>query len=101
MTNKAACLSNLGRIYLSQEKHEKALEIFNKTLRIDEQLEDNFGKASDLNSIGRIYEILGDYDKALQSYEETLSIFKQLGQAQYAEVVEKNIDNLRRKIEKN
>ena len=100
LTNKAACLSNLGRIYLSQEKHEKALEIFNETLRIDEKLEDGFGKASDLNSIGGIYEILGDYDKAIQNYEETYKIFNQLGQAQYADVVRANIDNLREKLDK-
>ncbi|MFX1310411.1 MAG: tetratricopeptide repeat protein [Promethearchaeota archaeon] len=100
LTNKAACLNNLGRIYLSQEKYEKALELFNKTLSIDEQLGDQFGKASDLNSIGRIYELIGKFDKALQNYEETLNLFNQLGQAQYADVVKANIENLRKKIEK-
>ena len=100
LTNRAACLNNLGRIYLSQENYEKALELFNETLRIDEQLNDQFGKASDLNSIGKIYEILGEYDKALQNYEETCTIFNQLGQAQYADVVKANIDNLRAKLDK-
>ncbi|MFX1394236.1 MAG: tetratricopeptide repeat protein [Promethearchaeota archaeon] len=100
LANNAACLSNLGRIYLSQEKYEKALETFNETLRVDEQLEDDFGKASDLNSIGRIYELIGKFDKALQNYEETLNIFNQIGQAQYADVVKANIDNLKKKIEK-
>ncbi len=101
LVNRAACLNNLGRIYLTEENHEKALQLFTETLRIDEQLGDNFGKASDLNSIGRIYEILGDFDKALQNYEETFNIFNQLDQAQYAEIVKANIDNLKKKIEKN
>ncbi len=101
LTNRAACLNNLGRIYLSQENYEKSLELFNETLQIDEQLNDQFGKASDLNSIGRVYETLGEYSKALQNYEETYQIFIKLGQAQYAEVVKANIDNLREKLDKN
>ncbi len=98
LNNKAAILSNIGNIHEKRSNFDNALKIYADALQIEEQIEDSLGKATDLVNIGRIYEKRSQYQIALEKYEAALQIFQQMGQAQYIEVIQKNINELRSKI---
>lgn len=97
-SNKAATLSNIGRIYESQGNYNKALEIYEEAFEIDKQIGDPYGAISDLNNIGRIYETIGDFHEVLTRYEGDLQISTQIGQNQYIEMIQKKITELESKI---
>jgi tetratricopeptide (TPR) repeat protein len=98
LTNRAACLSNIGKIYEKLGHYDIALDTYRKTLEIDEQLSDLMGKASDLSNIGKIYEITNNFNEALTYYKEALEFFNQLGQKEYAESIQTVINKLLEKI---
>jgi len=77
-------------------KPEKALEYYEESLKIDEELKDKRGKATDLNNIGSVYKQWGKPEKALEYYEESLAIFEELGDVQSAETVNENIRSITR-----
>jgi tetratricopeptide (TPR) repeat protein len=97
LPNRAACLSNIGKIYEKFENYNIALNIYKQTLEIDEELGDFMSKASDFNNIGKIYEIRGQFKEAIKNYKQAIDLFNQLGQKQYVEFIQENIDKLREK----
>jgi len=54
-------------------------------------------KASDFNNIGKIFEIQGQFKEAIKNYKQAIDLFNQLGQKQYVEFIQENIDKLREK----
>jgi tetratricopeptide (TPR) repeat protein len=75
----AKILHNFGNLVINRGEYEKALEYYDRSLKINEELGDRPDVAGTLLQIGNVYRNLGDYDKALKSYEQTLEISQKLG----------------------
>lgn len=71
---KANALNNIGYAYKQQGNTAKALEFYEKSLKIRERLEDKKGIATSFNNIGLIYNNLGDISKALDYYKSALKL---------------------------
>ncbi len=73
-------LNNIGLVYIYLENHEKALENFNQSLTIMEEVGDRRGFATTLNNIGGLYHnCLNKYEKALDYYNQALPIREEVG----------------------
>lgn len=70
----AASLNNIGFLARSQGNIAKALEYYNKSLKIYEEIKEPQGTAVTINNIGFIYQNLGDIPKALDYYHRSLKI---------------------------
>ena len=57
--------SNIGLIHRDQGDYPKALDLFQRSLKIEEEMGDKFGIAGSLTNIGLIYMEQGDYPRAL------------------------------------
>jgi len=75
----AACLNNIGLIYVNHGDYPKALDYYIQGLKIEKQIGDQKGVAQSLNNIGIIYNNQGDYPKALDYYTQSLKIKEQIG----------------------
>ena len=67
LVQKGIYFTNLG-------EYESALELYNRSLRIKRDLNDQEGIAGVLTNIGMLYEFQGDYDQALSFYHQSLSL---------------------------
>ncbi|MCW3076770.1 MAG: protein serine/threonine phosphatase [Bacteroidetes bacterium] len=65
--NKGVLARNLG-------DGSKALEFFNKSLKIQKKIDDKKGAANSMNNIGSIYYNLGDIPKGLDYYHKSLKM---------------------------
>ena len=71
----AAKLNNIGIIYYEQADYSKALEYYNRCLKIGEKLRNHLAYASTLlTNIGAIHHQQRDYPKALEYYKRSLEI---------------------------
>jgi len=63
----ATFYNNIGSVYKSQGKYEKALEYYQKSLhsRIKIYGEENPATATSYHNIGSVYKLQGKYEKAL------------------------------------
>jgi tetratricopeptide (TPR) repeat protein len=59
----AYALNNIGYVADEQGDMQKALEYYNKSLKIQEAIHDKAGLARSLNNIGTIYDNFGDVTK--------------------------------------
>jgi tetratricopeptide (TPR) repeat protein len=66
-------------VYQDKGEYDTALDWYNKSLKITEQIGDQAGIAVTYNNIGRVYKYKGDYDKALEWYLNSLKIKEQIG----------------------
>lgn len=71
---KSIVLNNYGVDYENKGDIPKALECYEKSLKIKEQINDKLGISSSLNNIGLIYSNQGYENKALEYYAKSLSI---------------------------
>jgi tetratricopeptide (TPR) repeat protein/DNA-binding CsgD family transcriptional regulator len=76
-------LNNIGTVYNKLGQTEKALDFFNKSLKIRRQQNDLSGIATCLQNIGIIHEQNEDFDSTLLLYNEALKIRKKLNQQSY------------------
>ncbi|MBI5417621.1 tetratricopeptide repeat protein [Candidatus Poribacteria bacterium] len=97
---KAGALHNFGNIYETQGEYAKAIEKYNQSLKINEELGDKRTIASTLGQLGKIYKINGDFKNALKNYIIALLLFEQL-KSPYMELARKNIDNIKTNIGEN
>ena len=66
--------NNIGLVYKSFSRYDKALEYFYKALNIFEQLDSNNPSlAISYNGIGAVYHKKADYDKALEYYNRAFN----------------------------
>jgi signal transduction histidine kinase/CheY-like chemotaxis protein len=72
-------LHNIGLTYMNQGDYDRALNHFNRSLKIDEEFDDNEGIAITLDNIGSIYWRQGEYDQALEYYNQSLKIHEDMG----------------------
>jgi tetratricopeptide (TPR) repeat protein len=74
----AMILHNFANLVFDHGKYDKALEYYNRSLKIKEEIGDHLGVAYSLGQIGTIYRKRGEYDKALENYERVLKISEKL-----------------------
>lgn len=70
----ASSLNNIGYLYNMQGNTTKALEYFQKSLLLQEEINDQKGIAESLNNMGVIYQNQSDIPKALECYHRSLRI---------------------------
>ena len=69
--NKAGALSELGQ-------YEEALRYLQKSIEIDQELNDKVGLAKDYNNIGAVLSNTGNYTEALNYHKKSLEIDQEL-----------------------
>ena len=74
----AEALNNIGYIYNDQGDIPLALQYYNKSLKLREELEDKKGIALFLNNIGYIYTAQGDIPLALECYHKSLKVYEEM-----------------------
>ena len=75
----AEALSNVGYVANLQGNVNSALDYWNKSFKIQEEIGDKVGMANTLINIGSIYDGKGDIAKALECYNKNLKIMEELG----------------------
>jgi serine phosphatase RsbU (regulator of sigma subunit)/Tfp pilus assembly protein PilF len=75
----AGALNNIGYIHKSQGNIPTALEYYNKSLKICEEIGDKKGIANSFNNIGSIHENQGDIKLALEYYHKSIKIKNEIG----------------------
>lgn len=74
----ALILHNLGNLVQSRGDNDKALEYYERALKIEEELGNTGQMAGLLYQIGTTHQYRGDYEKALNDYEQSLKIAEEL-----------------------
>jgi serine phosphatase RsbU (regulator of sigma subunit)/tetratricopeptide (TPR) repeat protein len=77
--NLASALNNIGLIYEDEGDILKALDYFNKSLKINKEIGDKKGIANSSSNIGSIYNRQGDIPKALEYLHKSLKISEEIG----------------------
>jgi tetratricopeptide (TPR) repeat protein/CHAT domain-containing protein len=70
----ATLLHRLGNLVFIRDEHEKALEYYNRSLKIYEELGSRRFMAYPLAQIGSIHYKRREYDKAMENYEQALGV---------------------------
>ncbi|OSY87073.1 hypothetical protein WH52_13510 [Tenacibaculum holothuriorum] len=65
-------INSIGNIYLALKQYELALERFEKSIGIQQDVEDKRGLAINHQNIGFAYKNLGDFEIALKNYKKSL-----------------------------
>ena len=71
--------TTLGIVHKNLSEFSKALEYYNISLKINEEIEKNEGIAVNLGHIGIVYHLLADYTKAIEYYEKALNLYELIG----------------------
>ena len=72
-------LKKLGDLYLSQDKKESALDIYQVQLLMDQQFYNVYGMMEAYDRIGQLHAQLEDYRQAINAFEKGLQLATQLG----------------------
>jgi tetratricopeptide (TPR) repeat protein len=75
---KAAAFHHLGMLHHAQGEYEKAIENYNKSMKINEELGNKKEIASTLHQLGMLHEAQGEYEKAIEKYNLSLKIKEEL-----------------------
>jgi eukaryotic-like serine/threonine-protein kinase len=72
--------NNLGNIYVDQGEYFRAVEMYNQSLKLREEISDQKGIAEAYNNLGGVlYYELGDYSKSAEMFEKGLDIMLKIG----------------------
>ena len=67
----ATTYNNMGNVYVSQGQYDKALEMYNKSLKISlAALGEDHPDVATTYNMGEVYRSQGQYDKALEQVSE-------------------------------
>jgi serine phosphatase RsbU (regulator of sigma subunit) len=69
-----AILHGIGKLYETDGQLEKAMEYYQKSLKINESLKDSLAMSLDYNNIGNIHNLSGRYDEAIDYQFKALKI---------------------------
>ena len=75
----AIVLHNLGYLLQSRGDYDQALEYYERSLKIKEDLGNRLGVANYLHQIGRIQQERGQFEQAREYYQRSLKIREELG----------------------
>jgi tetratricopeptide (TPR) repeat protein len=75
----AGFIHQLGIIAEERGDHDQALDRYQQSLTINEELGNRAGMAGSYHQLGIIAELRGDHDQALDRYQQSLAIFEELG----------------------
>ena len=93
------CYNALGNCYYGRNRPDKALEFYNKALKMREELSgSNFHYDMPVfkNQIGTVHEDKGEYDEAVKSFKDALELLEELKCLGYEEeaVFRRNLANV-------
>lgn len=91
LISKAGAMNNIGYVYKQQGDIAKALDWYNRSLKIREEIGNKYGIANSINNIGRIYNIQGNNRKAIECYKKSLKIQNDIGDKHGASISLSNI----------
>jgi len=74
----AAALNNCGYLANQQGKMLVAMDYYNQSIKIQQEINDKKGIAASYNNIGFIYKTQGDIIKALDYYNKSMKILEEL-----------------------
>ena len=80
-TNVARCYNALGNCYYGLDRPEKALEFYNKALKMREELSGSdyhYDMPVYKNRIGTVHEDKGEYEDAVNCYKDALELLEDL-----------------------
>ena len=80
-TNVARCYNALGNCYYGLGRPEKALEFYNKALKMREELSGSdyhYDMPVYKNQIGTVHEDKGEYEAAVKCYKDALELLEEL-----------------------
>ncbi len=84
-------LANIGNVYYTLGRFDKALEFLSQALSNSEEMNDSAGMAPSFNNIGNIYLSLKDWNTAIDFYTKAEKIHLKLGEKQKLSTVYNNI----------
>ena len=76
----AITITNIGNIYLLQDKNDRALQSYNEALSIFKAHENKRGLGELYNNLGNYYSKVGNTMSAENSYKKALEIFNNVGE---------------------
>jgi len=91
----ALSLGQIGNIYQDKGDYAAALEKYEQSLKIAEELGDRAGVASSLHQVGSIYHQQKKYPEAFENYLIAFSILTELGSPD-AQIAENSLGILRK-----
>jgi tetratricopeptide (TPR) repeat protein len=83
----------MGIVYANRGEYDRALECFEQSSRISEDLGDRPGVGHAIVNMGVVYAERGEYDRALECYEQHLRICEELGDRSGASISIGNMGN--------
>ncbi|MCP4710260.1 MAG: tetratricopeptide repeat protein, partial [Planctomycetes bacterium] len=90
---------NIGLIHFNRGDYELALELYEKSLAIQEELGDKSGIAGSCYNIGLIHYERGEYGTALELFTRSRDIYTQLGLAKNVAQAEEMIEAVLQRME--
>lgn len=78
LQQSAAILHNFGNLIHYRGDYNKALEYYERSLKIKEELDDRSGIANSLGQMGMIHKSHGEYQRALEFYNRSLGIMEEI-----------------------
>jgi len=79
---RSATLHYLGSLEARQGDIERALQLWQQSLEIDERIDDARGKAVTLHQMAGVIAQQGDVERALQLWQQSLEILERIGDVQ-------------------
>jgi len=91
---QAAAYGNLGLVYRTRGDLDQAVEFYQKSLAINQELGRKEGMAADYGNLGIVYRTRGDLDQAVDYWKKSLALFTKVGAAREIEVVQSLLDDV-------
>jgi tetratricopeptide (TPR) repeat protein len=92
--NWIAIANSLGQVYTSEERWDKAIDVYRKSLAAFERVENPRGLAQAWGNLGNVYGQQGDWEQASEAYRRSLEIFENLGDARDVARTQGNLGNV-------
>ena len=76
---EAVLLGDLGTIAYKSARWDRAIEFYEQSLKVKEQVGDIHGMASTYGNLGSVYARKGEWDRAIEFYERSLAVTEKMG----------------------
>ena len=100
LKEKALAINNIGGVKSYLGKKDEALELYEKSLKIEKEIGDKLGIAISYNNLGSVKSELGKKDEALELYEKSLKIREEIGDKSGIATIYSNIGRLESELGK-